>query len=166
MREQIVQNMGNVGNIITIFFAGDKDGLNEQAIGAGKRQSSAKQRVIDTGLFKLHNVATAVNNLIAFIEDNRHKDSADVDGKKLIAYEEALYYSCDTLLNEMDVLAFDEFVRAVTGRSTWELIIEAQIEAGEGDYEFWQREIKDIAKRDPLIATELQRLLNERLVVV
>jgi len=159
----IIQNMGNVHNVVTIFFASDKNGLGEQAIVADSGQDSAKQRFIDRGLIRLHNVAKAVDDLIGFVEDNRYKPADEVDGKQMVAYEEALYFSCNELLNQMDLVMFDDFVRAVTGSSMWGLIIKAQIEAGAGDSDFWQREINDIAKKQPVVAAELQILLNEQL---
>lgn len=158
-------SMGTINNSqIKIMFITQSQQTQQPATTPNQTSNlSRRQHTIDSGLTKLKQTSTAILNFIEFIQANRYKEPAQVDGEQLIALEENIYQTCEALLNQIDTISFDDLINAIAGRSTWPLIIKSQIQSGNGDPTFWQKEIDNLAKKDKVTACELQLLLDEQL---
>lgn len=157
-------NMGTVNNSqIRIMFITQSEQTQETTPQTSNRNISRRQRTIDSGLTKLKQTSAAILDFIEFIQANRYKEPSQVDGEQLIALEEKIYQTCEALLNQIDTISFDDLINAIAGRSTWPLIIKSQIQSGNGDPTFWQKEIDTLAKKDKVTACELQLLLDQQL---
>lgn len=157
--------MGSVNTAITIVYV--NEGNNKTTLPAQNQAQTIaatpkKQQIIDNNLNKLTQAAQAITKLIDFIQANRHKDPSQVDGQQLIALEEQIYQTCESLLNQIDLPEFESLIQALTGQGAWPLIIKQTLQTGPVDHHTLQKEINSIAPKNPIIASQLQLLLDEQ----